>query len=237
METKCLLSPSGVQAQLSPIVAQLRELDGRLAQLSAAIGLEEGRYLPSQLWGGIETVRRDLLSDGIATLAVLAELSEEGAGQRRAETLALLERVSLLGTDLVRVLLDRPQVVVEYLRSRYARPDQEVCGVLYLDVSNRLLDEVELFRGTLWRLAVEPRAILRRALEHSAAGLIVWHTHPLGSANPSAHDETFRRRLQQAAELLGVRLVDHLILGHGEAWYSWRLHEGGAGDVSHTQSA
>lgn len=237
METRSLLSPSGVQAQLSPIVAQLRELDGRLAQLSEAIEPEEGCYLPSQLWGGIETVRRDLLSDGIATLAVLAGLSEEGAGRRRAETLALLERVSLLGTDLVSTLLDRPQVVVEYLRSRYARADQEVCGVLYLDVRNRLLDEVELFRGTLLQAAVESRAILRRALERSAAGLIVWHTHPLGSASPSAQDEAFRQRLQQSAELMGVRLVDQLILGHGEAWYSWQLHEGGGGDVSHAQSA
>ncbi|NJL27411.1 MAG: hypothetical protein HC897_05705 [Thermoanaerobaculia bacterium] len=87
METRSLLSSCAVQAQLIPIVAELRELDGRLAELSEAIDPEEGRCLPSQLWGGIETVRRDLLSDGIATLAVLCELSEEGAdgaGPRRS---------------------------------------------------------------------------------------------------------------------------------------------------------
>ncbi|NJL27410.1 MAG: hypothetical protein HC897_05700 [Thermoanaerobaculia bacterium] len=142
-----------------------------------------------------------------------------------------------MSTDLVRALLDRPQVVVEYLRSRYARRDQEVCGVLYLDVRNRLLEEVELFRGTLVSAAVEPRAILRGALERSASGLIVWHTHPEGEVSPSAEDRVFTRQLQAAAGLMGVRLVDHLILGHGEAWYSWQRHEGGAGDVSHAPSA
>jgi DNA repair protein RadC len=237
METRSLLSPCAVQTQLSPIVAELRALDGRLCELSEAIELEEGRYLASQLWGGIETVRRDLLSDGIATLSVLADLSEEGAGRRRAETLELLERVAIMGTDLVRTLLDRPTIVVEYLGSRYARPDQEVFGVLYLDVRNRLLEEVELFRGTLVRTAVEPRAILRRALELSAAGMIAWHTHPSGDASPSPEDLAFTQRLQQAAELMGVRFLDHLILGHGGRWRSLQLHLGGGGHGTFTKSA
>jgi DNA repair protein RadC len=99
-------------------------------------------------------------------------------------------------------------------------------GALYLDTRNRLLGEDETYRGTLNRAAVEPRALLRRGLELAAAGLLLFHTHPSGDPSPSAEDLAFTRRLAEAGDIVGIRLVDHLVLGAGGAWVSLRQRGG-----------
>lgn len=118
--------------------------------------------------------------------------------------------------------LSSPGAVASYLALRYGRPDQEVMGSLYLDTRHAAIAESEIFRGTLARMAADPRAILRRGLLLHAAGFILFHTHPSGDPSPSAEDLAFTRRLAEAADGIGVRLVDHLILGVGGAWVSLR---------------
>jgi DNA repair protein RadC len=123
--------------------------------------------------------------------------------------------------------MSRPAEVVSYLTLRYSRHDQEVMGALFLDIRHRLLEEAEIFVGTLSRAAVEPRQILRQALLNRAAGVVLFHTHPSGDPSPSLEDLAFTRRLAQAGETVGVRLVDHLVLGSGTGrWVS--LKERGA---------
>ena len=95
-------------------------------------------------------------------------------------------------------------------------------GALLLDARHRLLAETELYRGTLSRAAVEPRAILKEALLRGAAGILVFHTHPSGDPSPSAEDLVFTRHLAAAAEACGLKLLDHLILGGAGAWISLR---------------
>ena len=99
-------------------------------------------------------------------------------------------------------------------------------GALFLDSRNRLLGESEIYRGTLNRAAVEPRALLKEALLRDAAGLVLFHTHPSGDPAPSAEDLAFTRRLARSGELLGVRLVDHLIVGSPSAYVSLRERGG-----------
>ena len=106
---------------------------------------------------------------------------------------------------------------------------QEVLGALFLDGRNRWIGESELFRGTLDRAAVEPAALLRDAISRAASGLVLFHTHPSGDPSPSLDDLTFTRRVADAAKLLGLRLLDHLILGHGGRWLSLRQHGTPAG--------
>ena len=152
-----------------------------------------------------------------------ARLSRPGLGPAKAATvLAAVE----LGRRLARArmprrdLLDQPDAVACYLGMRYCQQDQEVMGALYLDVRNRLIAESDIYRGTLARAAVEPRAILKEGLLRSASGFILFHTHPSGDPTPSAEDLSFTRRLAEAGELLGVRLIDHLILGSTGRWVS-----------------
>lgn len=116
-------------------------------------------------------------------------------------------------------LLNRSHLVVEYLMRRYAGSRQEVVGALFLNVHRRLIAAEEIFRGTASRAAVDTRHILRLALAHNASELIVFHNHPSGDPSPSADDLCFTRQLSKAGRVLGVRLVDHLIVGRGR-WVS-----------------
>jgi DNA repair protein RadC len=124
-----------------------------------------------------------------------------------------------------RELLARPSAVAAYLALRYAVRDQEVMGALFLDVRFRLLGEQLLFRGTLYRAAVEPREILKEGLLRGAASVVLFHTHPSGDPSPSAEDLIFTRRMAEAGEVVGIRLIDHLIVGVGGRWKSLKALE------------
>jgi DNA repair protein RadC len=123
-------------------------------------------------------------------------------------------------------LLSHPEAVVRYLAVRYGRRSQELMGALFVDIRNRLVDECELYLGTLARAAVEPRAIFERALACRAAGFLLFHNHPSGDPSPSAEDLVFTRRLADAGEVMGIRLVDHLVVGGAGRFVSLRRQGG-----------
>ena len=146
------------------------------------------------------------------------ELSREpGVGPARAATIAAaieiarrLPAETLAGRDL----LNEPRLVKEYLRQAQSDDSQERTGALFLNARNRLLkNDPEIYRGTLDRAVVEPREILRRALIGRAAGVILYHNHPSGDPTPSREDREFTRRLASASEAVGVRLLDHIVVG------------------------
>ena len=90
---------------------------------------------------------------------------------------------------------------------------QERTGALFSNARNRLLrHDPEIYRGTLDRAVVEPRELLKRALLANAAALIVYHNHPSGDPTPSREDREFTRRLASAAEAVGLRLLDHIVV-------------------------
>ncbi len=109
--------------------------------------------------------------------------------------------------------MNRPELVARWIQRRLARWPQEVMAAVALDTRNRPIAYAELFRGTLNKAAVEPRPILQFALLLNAAAVIIAHNHPSGDATPSAEDLAFTRRMAEAGETVGVRLVDHVIAG------------------------
>jgi DNA repair protein RadC len=88
----------------------------------------------------------------------------------------------------------------------------EVFVALLLDAQNRLVQYVELFRGTLAQTSVYPREVVKAALEHNAAAMILAHNHPSGVAEPSRADELLTQSLKQALALVDVRVLDHFIV-------------------------
>ena len=140
---------------------------------------------------------------GIAKYAQLAAALELG----RRHLAERWQRGEALGSS---------QDVRHYLTSRLRDLPYEVFGCLFLDNRHRVIDFEELFRGTLNGTAVYPREIVRRALAHNAAAVILVHNHPSGVAEPSQADERLTGRLKEALELVEVRLLDHLIVGDGE---------------------
>ena len=108
-----------------------------------------------------------------------------------------------------------PQTVRDWLMLRLAGLNHEVFMVMLLDAQNRLLRAVELFRGTLTQTSVYPREVVKLALAHNAAALILAHNHPSGLAEPSRADEFLTQTLKQALALVDVRVLDHVIIGSG----------------------
>jgi len=112
-------------------------------------------------------------------------------------------------------LLNSPDKVRQYLRLWLVHLPHEVFVALYLDAQNRLLTAEELFRGTLTQTSVYPREVVKHALRHNAAALILAHNHPSGVAEPSRADELLTASLKQALALVDVRVLDHLIVAAG----------------------
>ena len=88
---------------------------------------------------------------------------------------------------------------------------------LSLGGGHRVIAFEELFRGTIDGTSVYPREVVKEALSANAAAVILAHNHPSGVAEPSQADERITRRLKAALELVDIRLLDHLVIGDGEA--------------------
>ena len=97
----------------------------------------------------------------------------------------------------------------------------EVCGVLCLSTKWDILAYHELSRGTLDATMVFPRDVFRVGLLANARAIVVGHNHPSGDTTPSREDIAITRRLQQAAEVIGIQLVDHLIVSMDGRYYSF----------------
>ncbi len=90
--------------------------------------------------------------------------------------------------------------------------DREVFAALFLDNQHWILSYEELFLGTLSAATVYPRDVVKRALHHNAAALMLVHNHPSGYPEPSRADIEITHRLQTALELVDIRLLDHLVV-------------------------
>lgn len=155
-----------------------------------------------------------LFHDGEAKLAGALMVREaDGAMRpaRRAEILSVARELvsanELRGEDL-----SNPTLAKDFLRLRLAGLEHEVCGLLLLDNQFRLITYLEPFRGTLAQASVYPREVLKLALQHNAAALMMVHNHPSGQAVASEADTHLTQTIRQALALVDVRLVDHFIV-------------------------
>lgn len=110
-------------------------------------------------------------------------------------------------------LLTSPDLVRQYLSAQLRHQPREVFAVLFLDNQNRLIAYEELFFGTIDGASVYPREVVRRAIKHNSAAVILSHNHPSGIAEPSQADQRITQRLQAALELIDVRVLDHMVVG------------------------
>ncbi|MDO8350224.1 MAG: DNA repair protein RadC [Gallionella sp.] len=112
--------------------------------------------------------------------------------------------------------LNSPHVVRDYLQLLLAGRQQEVFLVLFLDTQHRVIASEELFHGTLSQTSVYPREVVKRALTHNAAAVILAHNHPSGVAEPSQADQLLTNALKQALALVDVRVLDHFVVAAGQ---------------------
>lgn len=125
-------------------------------------------------------------------------------------------------------LLDSPAQVYPFFRDIIHGLDIEKCWVLCLNTRNRLIRCVEITSGIANSTLIHPREVFRPALRLGASAVIVAHNHPGGDPEPSKTDIVSTRQLRDAAKILGVEMLDHVILGNpaadarGQGWFSFK---------------
>lgn len=129
----------------------------------------------------------------------------------------VLEQRLKYRTDRTGGCLESPDAVRKLLMLRFSEREHEVFAVLFLDNRHRLIEIEEMFRGTIDGASVHPREVVRSALQHNAAAVILAHNHPSGIPEPSRADVQITRRLVDALALVDIRVLDHLVIGDTEA--------------------
>jgi DNA repair protein RadC len=149
----------------------------------------------------------------------LKQIKGLGGSAKRAQLLGVLElaRRALAEQLREREVFGSPDAVKQYLQLQLGRRTHEVFAVMFLDSQNRLLAMEELFRGTLAQTSVYPREVVVHALKHQAAAVVLAHNHPSGTVQPSRADEALTQTLKAALALIDVRVLDHVIVGPGQA--------------------
>ena len=114
------------------------------------------------------------------------------------------------------VSLSSPQAVRDFLAVKLGAREFESFSCLFLDNRHRLIEFVELFRGTIDRATVHPREVVKEALQRNAAAVLLAHQHPSGVAEISAADEQITKRLVAALGSVDIRVLDHCLVAGGE---------------------
>jgi DNA repair protein RadC len=175
--------------------------------------IEIGRRIVALL-GGLRGVAR-------ASVAELARIPGIGAA-RAASLVAAFE----LGRRSVGARLENGAAftssadVFAHFRGPLAGLRREVFHVLLLDAKHRKLRDVRVSEGSLTATLVHPREVFAPAVRESAAAVVLAHNHPSGDPAPSAEDREITRRLRGAGDLVGVRVLDHVIVG-AESYFSF----------------
>lgn len=145
----------------------------------------------------------------------------KGLGQAKfAQLQAVLEMARRhLSEELAESpVLDSSHKVKLYLTAKLRHRPREVFAALFLNTQHQLIAFEELSTGTIDSAAVYPREVVLQALHHHAAAVIFAHNHPSGCSEPSHSDHDITRTLVKALALLDIKVLDHLIVGSGEAY-------------------
>jgi len=109
-----------------------------------------------------------------------------------------------------------PKISRDYLTLQLRDKPYEAFFAMFLDSKHRVIHHEELFRGTIDNATVPVREVVKETLKHNAAALIVAHNHPSGVAEPSPADRALTETLDLALGMVGVKLLDHFIVGETE---------------------
>ncbi len=179
----------------------------------------------------VTSLARELLSQFGGMRGLLsADHSElqkvKGLGQAKVTALiAITEmakrclRQDLMGGSFLR----DPSAVVDYLSMGLRDKKTEVLKVIFLDKGNRVVGEEDFPGGDTEQALVNVRAVMRRAIEKGAAGIILAHNHPSGKVEPSKEDRVLTNELKKMGQSLSVKILDHFVIGDNRH-YSFREH-------------
>ena len=157
----------------------------------------------------------DLQKLGKLSIKEILKMKVKGIGEAKAVTIAaaleLGVRRETAGTkkDVIKGSKD----IAEFLRSQLQHKKQEVFMVIYLNAANKINHTEIISHGGITGTVADPRVILKKALEHDATKIILCHNHPSGHTAPSRGDREITQKILEAARLLDILVVDHIIVG------------------------
>ncbi len=196
--------------------------DGELLGLLFGIGNREKTAV--ELAGEVISEAGGL--HGLYDVSVHELVKVKGIGEAKAcIIMAAVELGRRLGQvrNPGRPVISSPADVDRLLRGRIANLDRENFVVVLLNTKNEVIESPLVSVGTLSSALVHPREVFKPAIRASAARVILAHNHPSGKVEPSREDQEVTRRLVGAAEILGIEVLDHVILGDG--FYSMKEYE------------
>ncbi len=180
---------------------------------------------------GDETIAEQLLTEVGGSIERLGRLNLSrlrmigGLGLRRAQLLlAAVEygrRTAARQPVVADAVIRQSDDIVRLFRPQLEGLVHEECWAIYLTASNRIIERQRISQGGVQATVVDPRIVVKRALELLASQLILIHNHPSGAAEPSSEDKIMTRRIAQASALFEIHLLDHIILSH-EGDFSFR---------------
>ncbi|MCL2760380.1 MAG: DNA repair protein RadC [Desulfuromonadales bacterium] len=159
---------------------------------------------------------KNLRSLSTAELSEICEIKGVGLA-KAASILAALTMASRINTERLQILekFNSPIQVYNHFHYRFRDRKKEHFIVLLLDAKNRIMKEVQVSEGSLSESIVHPREVFNPAIRESALAIILIHNHPSGDPSPSNEDKKITIRLKEAGTILGIKVLDHIIIGDG----------------------
>ena len=198
----------------------------RLAELLAIL-IRSGRPGESAVMAGESLARefqqrlQELPAAGRGELKSITPAVQTTAWCQIMAGIELGRRIAALSDRSATARITSATDAIDFCRRHFARlacdSRQEEFHVVSLDTKNQVIATHQITVGTLDASLVHPREVFRPAIKDAAASVILVHNHPSGDATPSEQDLAVTRRLDSAAELLGIRVLDHIVLGIGSA--------------------
>jgi DNA repair protein RadC len=167
------------------------------------------------------SLARELLSKygglrGLLSVSAAELQKTKGLGAAKTASLAAVMEMAkrglkeeMIGKDYLR----DPGSAMTFLYASLRDKKKEVLKVLFLNKANCILAEADLSEGTIDEAAIHPREVVKAALEKHATAIVLVHNHPSGRIEPSAEDKIITVKLQQACQSVGVKVLDHIIVG------------------------
>lgn len=160
----------------------------------------------------------------LATLSVkeLVKRKVKGLGEAKAISIAAAMELGIRrnASGKKKDMVTHSRDIADFLRASLEHRPQEVFAVVFLNRGNKITHLEIVSEGGISGTIADPRVILKKALEHNATALILCHNHPSGNTRPSKADEAVTQKIKQAASLLDIHIMDHIIVS-SEGYFSF----------------
>lgn len=170
----------------------------------------------------LQAADNDLMKLAGLSVQEIANMRIKGLGEAKSIHIAAALELGIRRNawDKKKDTINKSGDIAEYLRANFEFLQQEIFVVVFLNRGNKVMHHQIVSEGGLTGTVADPRVILKKALEYNATSLILCHNHPSGSLRPSRADEILTQKIKQAAMLLDIQLMDHIIVS-SEGYFSF----------------